>query len=159
MLKLMGSSIILLCSTYMGMEKYHCFHKRKRVLADIHNGSVNIRNNLRCMCMPLYECFLCAGDFFARAAENIRKGELPSVAVKNACETEHSLSKDDRDCIFRFADGLCAGDCAGQLSNIDLFISEIKRLSEKAEKELETKGKLFVKGSFLAAAAVILLMI
>ena len=111
------------------------------------------------MCMPLYECFACSGEFFSGAAAFIREGALPSEAVREQCRRQTFLNAAEKECINRFADGLCARDCEGQLANIELFIAELSKHTENAEKELETKGKLCVKGSILLAAAVILLMI
>ena len=159
MLKLIGSALVFLCATYMGMSKYQELYKRKRVLSDIRDGGIKIRDNLRCMCMPLYEAFLSSGEFFEIAASNIRSGQLPTEAVKEACRKNRYLSKQDRECIERFAEGLCAGDCKGQLANVEMFISEMDRCVDHAEKELGTKGTLFIKGSILTAAAVVLLMI
>lgn len=157
MLKIMGSSIVLLCATYVGMNKYHELYSRKKALTDICDGSIKICNDLRCMCMPLDESFRSSGKFFARAAEIIRKGQLPSEAVRAVCAKEYALKKEDKDCIYRFADGLCADDCQGQIANTQMFIAGMKERISDAEKELNVKGKLFIKGSFLAAAAIILL--
>ena len=157
MLKLIGSALVFLCATYMGMSKYQEMYKRKRVLSAVRDGAIKIRDNLRCMCMPLYESFLSSGEFFELAASNIRSGMLPMEAVKEACRESRYLS--ERDCIHRFAEGLGAGDCKGQLANVEMFISEMDRCVDHAEKELGTKGALFIKGSILTAAAVVLLMI
>ena len=159
MLKLIGSALIFLCATYMGMSKYQDMYKRKRELSGIRDGAIKIRDNLRCMCMPLYESFLSSGEFFEIAAANIRSGQLPAEAVKEACRKNRCLREVDRECIQRFAKGLCAGDCKGQLANVEIFISEMDRCVDHAQKELGTKGTLFIKGSILTAAAVVLLML
>lgn len=159
MLKIIGSCIVFLCATYMGMSKYQELYNRRRVLLSIRDGSIKIRDSLRCMCSPLYESFLSAGEFFSSAAAIMQKGNLPTEAVREACRGQHVLREEDKECIQRFADGLCAGDCVGQLANIELFISEMDRCVARAETELSTKGTLFVKGSILTAAAIVLLMI
>ena len=111
------------------------------------------------MCMPLYECFLSGGEFFEKAALCIKSGELPSEAVRNTALVTQCLKKGDKDIILRFADGLCAYDCNGQIANIELLLREIDGSIEDASGELKTKGTLFVKGSILAAAAVVLILI
>ncbi len=157
MLKLIGSALIFLCATYMGMSKYQELYKRKRELSGVRDGAIKIRDNLRCMCMPLYEAFISSGEFFEIAASNIRSGQLPMTAVKEACNTYRHFNERDVECIHRFAEGLGAEDCKGQLANVEMFISEMDRCVENAEKELGTKGTLFIKGSILTAAAVVLL--
>jgi len=157
--KLIGAAAVILSSGLIGIKKYNEFYERKRILQSIRDGAQKIKNNLSCMCMPLYECFLSGGEFFEKAALCIKRGELPSEAVRNTAFVTHCLKKEDKDIILRFADGLCAYDCNGQIANIELFLREIEDRIECASLELKTKGTLFVKGSLLAAAAVVLILI
>lgn len=150
---------MILAAGLMGIKKYAELYERKRILQTIRNGAEKIKNNLRCMCMPLYECFLNADDFFKEAGELIGKGEFPSEAVRNTVFMYHCLKKEDRDIIFRFADGLTAQDCSGQIANVELFLKEIEGSINNASAELNTKGTLFVKGSLLISAAMVLLLI
>lgn len=159
MFKLIGAAAVILASGMLGIAKYNEFYERKRVLQAIRDGSQKIRSSLSCMCLPLYECFLSGGVFFEKAALYMREGNLPSEAVRNSALEQACLKKEDREIIFRFADGLSAQDCNGQLANIELFLKEIERCMENAAKELSTKGTLFVKGSILAAIAVVLVLI
>lgn len=159
MFKIIGAMIIIIAAGIIGIGKYGEFYERKRLLCIIRDGAEKIRNNLKCMCMPLYECFLCGGEFFEKAAQNIAEGELPTDAVKTVAFRMERLTDEDRDCVYRFADGLSANDCEGQIRNTEFFLTELERRIEKASSELETKGKLFVKGSFLAATALVLILI
>lgn len=159
MFKLIGAAAVILSSGLIGIKKYNEFYERKHILQSIRDGAQKIKNNLSCMCMPLYECFLSGGEFFEKAALDIKRGELPSEAVRNTVFLTHCLKKEDKDIILRFADGLSACDCNGQLANIELFLREIEGSIEEALGELKTKGALFVKGSLLAAAAVVLILI
>lgn len=158
MFKIIGAVIVIVTAGFIGIRKYSELYERKKILCTIRDGAEKIRGNLSCMCMPLYECFLQGGEFFKKAAKTISEGELPATAVKMSAD-RMELTSEDIDCVYRFADGLCAMDCEGQIRNAELFIKELERQIEKASSELETKGKLFVKGSFLAAAAVVLILI
>ena len=159
MFKIIGGAAVILAAGFIGIRKYSELYERKRFLCIIRDGAEKIRNNLKCMCMPLYECFLRGGEFFEKAAHNISRGELPSEAVKAAVDGVYQLTEEDRECVRRFADGLSANDCEGQIRNTEIFIAELEQRIKKASAELETKGKLFVKGSFLAAAALVLILI
>ncbi len=141
------------------MGKYNELSERKRVLSEIKAGAERIRNSLKCMCMPLYECFLGGGEFFEKAADLIYDGMLPSDAVKNTVLDIHCITKEERETLMRYADGLFAEDCEGQVRNTELFLSEIERCIESADAELNTKGKLFVKGSLLGATALVLILV
>lgn len=142
-----------------GMKKYNDFSERKRLLSDIFDGAVKIKNLLRCACPPMHESFLSGGEFFEAAAAKIREGTLPDQAVEDTMMHFPVLKDDDRVCILRFAHGLDATDREGQLSNLEIFINDTQNALAKAETELNTKGKLYVKGSMLTAAAVVLFLI
>lgn len=159
MLKLIGAAAVILAAGLLGMKKYSDLYERRRNLCIVRDGAAKIENSLRCMCMPHYECFLSAGSFFEKAAINMSGGLLPSEAVRQAAGEVSVFSKEDREIIERFADGLCAQDREGQLSNISLFIKELDTNISRAENDVQTKGTLFVKGSILTAAALVLMII
>lgn len=159
MFKLLGSVAVILASGIIGIKKYTELYERARLLGVVRDGAERIRDNIRCKCMPLYDCFLCGGEFFERASYYMNEGSLPSVAVKSAAAEVGVFLTCDRDAIYRFSDGLCSEDCEGQLRNIELLIVETEKNIEHAKKQLETRGRLFIKGSFLLAAAVVLVLI
>lgn len=142
-----------------GMKKYSDFSERKRILSDIYDGAIKVSNSLRCACLPLHESFLVGGDFFENAATGIRHGKLPMQAVEESMSQYPVLKNADKLNILRFARGLDAKDCNGQLANLDIFINDTKKALAESESELNTKGRLYIKGSMLIAAAIVLLLI
>ena len=158
MFKIIGSVIVLLGATMLGMKKYSDFAERKRVLENLYDGGIKIRDVLRCSCPPLHESFMSGGEFFEKAAQKIKDGSLPCDAVEESIGKYSALKPDDRKIIRRFARGLGAEDCEGQISNLELFINGIKTALSDASAELKAKGGLYVKGSILTAAAVVLLL-
>ncbi len=159
MFKLLGSIVVIMASGLIGLEKYAGMYERQRMLNLICEGAERIRDNLNCMCMPLYDCFLCGGEFFSKVASYMTEGETPSDSVIKAADREKSLSKDDRETLYRFAGGLLSENCEGQIRNVDILIEEIKHNTADATLQLKSRGKLFIKGSVLIAAAVVLLFI
>ena len=159
MFKLIGAAVVILSAGLFGMKKYNELFERKRILQEIYDGCVQVGNSLRCMCLPLHEGFLCGGRFFESAAEKIGGGMLPCEAVKDTARSFHVLKAEDLRIIERFAEGLIAHDCAGQLSNTEFFTQSLKGEIENAIRELNSRGKLYVKGSILTATAVVLLLI
>ena len=121
---------VIIAAGLIGGGKYSELYERKRLLYNIRDGAEKIRNNLSCMCMPLYECFLSGGEFFGKAAKEMSGGALPSEAVTLQAKKLHRLTADDRECIFRFANGLCANVCDGQIRNAELFIKELEKLMQ-----------------------------
>lgn len=159
MFKIIGSIVVLLSATLWGMQRYSELYERKRILCIIRDGSEKIRRNLCCMCMELYECFLQGGEFFEKAAGEMHAGALPGKAVNNAADSFRALNSEDRNIIMRFAAGLSADDCKGQIANIELFLKELEHNIDNASSELAQKGSLSVKGSILSALAVVLLLL
>lgn len=159
MFKIIGATVVILSAGLFGMKKYNEIFERKKVLQEIYDGCMQVSNSLRCMCLPLHESFLYGGSFFESAAEKIGGGMLPCEAVKDTAYSLHALTGEDLRIIERFAEGLLARDCTGQLSNIELFSESIKTEIKNAANELDSRGKLYVKGSILTAAAVVLLLI
>lgn len=159
MFKFIGAIIVIGAAGLIGMSRYSQLYERKRTLSLISDGAEKIHNNLKCMCMPLYECFLSGGEFFSKAAKKIADGASPGEAVREVAYTMSYLTQEDISIIERFSEGLSAHNCDGQMRNTELFIKELSRNIEKSAEDLETKGKLTVKGSILAAAAVVLVLI
>ena len=159
MLKIIGSAVVLLAATLFGMRKYSSYFERRKALEDILDGCRQTESKLMCLHAPLHESFMGSGTFFENARKEILEGFLPEEAVKNVAYQLHFLKKEDLRIIERFASGLCASSCEGQLSNLAVFKAELERVLEEATGELNLKGKLCIKGSILAAAAIVLLLI
>ena len=159
MFKIIGAVAVMIGALLFGTGKYNEIYERKRILGEILEGTRKIKNDLLSVCLPLHESFFNAGDFFKEAATEIKKGELPQQAVNNTVQKIRWLKQSDIDVIRRFSSGLSAYDKEGQLANIDLFIKELENLFNKSKTELETKGVLFVKGSVLLGAAIVLILI
>lgn len=159
MFKIIGAVVVILSAGLFGMKKYNEIFERKRVLQEIYDGCMQVANSLRCMCLPLHESFLCGGSFFESAAGKIGGGVLPCEAVKDTARSLHLLTEEDLRIVERFAEGLIAEDCRGQLANIELFSQSLKAEIKNAGDELASRGKLYLKGSILTAAAVVLLLI
>ena len=84
---------------------------------------------------------------------------LPPDVVKKITDDTLCFCEEDRILLYRFSDGLYSEDCNGQIRNTEIFLSEIQKNNENACRALETKGKLFIKGSLLIAGAVVLVLI
>lgn len=159
MLKLFGALLVILGGTVWGIRKYTFFLLRKNMIYSIYDGLAQVENSLRCTCAPLHECFKTGGDFFNTAAEKIAGGYSPEDAVIESASAIPSLTGEDMNVIRHFAKGLNADDCKGQVDNLILFKSGLDKQLTHAANELQSKGKLYIKGSILTAAAVVLLLL
>ena len=159
MFKILGAVTVIFSSVLFGMKKYNDFFERKKILQELSDGCRHIESQLRCMCAPLCDCFGSGGEFFGKGADLIEGGMLPEEAVKAVAYQTSALNREDLRIIESFAEGLCAEDCAGQLSNLAVFEKRLNKQLENAQTELNVKGKLCVKGSILVAAALVLLLV
>ncbi len=159
MLKIIGSAVVILSATLFGMRKYLAFFERKKALSEILDGARKINSKLTAFRAPLHEIFMDSTAFFETAASEILSGQLPEEAVRKTALKTAALKREDLIVIERFASGLCASSCEGQLSNLAVFTDEIEEKLTEATAELNLKGKLCVKGSILTAAAIVLLLI
>lgn len=159
MLKLTGCLMVILSFTLLGLRKYNFMLKRCKMLENTRAITLLLSGKLRCMCMPLYECFKESGGIFKEAAEYIEKGLAPKDALKKAVADCAVLSGKYKDIFISFADGLDADSCEGQIANTELFYENITLGIEDARAELKTKGKLSVEGSVLMGTALVLLLV
>ena len=132
--------------------------KRCKKLEETRAFTLLLSGKLRCMCLPLYECFSESGGIFKDAAQYIEKGLAPKEALKKAAEECSVLTEKDKKMFSSFADGFDADSCEGQIANTELFYENIALGIEDAKEELKTKGKLSIEGSILMGAAIVLLL-
>lgn len=159
MVKLAGSVITIIAAAFLGIKKYFTLKERYNILLQIKYSALQMEGRLRCMCMPLDECFKQSEGIFSVAAHCIEKGLTPKDAVEKACSENEYLTQADKEVMMRFAKGLGAQDCDGQIANTLLLAENIGMQIDDARYDLKTKGALSIKGSILTAVAVVLLII
>lgn len=159
MVKLSGIVITIIAAAFLGIKKYFTLRERYNILSQIKHSALQMEGKLRCMCMPLDECFTESEGLFSVAARYIEKGLIPKDAVEKACSENEYLTQADKEVLMRFAKGLGAQDCDGQIANTLLLAENIGMQIDDARNDLKTKGTLSIKGSILTAVAVVLLLI
>ena len=159
MVKLTGIVITIIAAAFLGIKKYFSLRERYNTLSQIKLSAIQMEGKLRCMCMPLDECFTESEGVFSVAAQHIKKGLIPQKAIEKACGENEYLTQADKEVIMRFAKGLSAQDCDGQIANALLLAENIQMQIDDARYNLKTKGALSIKGSILGGAAIVLLLI
>ena len=159
MLKFVGGLTVIISFALLGTRKYNLLLKRCKMLENTRSQTLLLLGKLRCLCMPLYECFKASGGIFKEAAEYIEKGLAPKDALKKAVSDCTALTEKDRDIFISFANGFDADSCEGQIANTELFYENITLRIEDARDELKTKGKLSIEGSILMGTALVLLLL
>ncbi len=159
MLKIIGALTVLSGAVLMGITGYYRLSGRVRALCRVQSSANIIEMRLRCMCMPLDDCFADTDEIFSLASQLIKKGISPAEALLQSAEKHAFLQKEDIEIFKSYALGLNSDDCEGQLAGVKMFSARIENALKNAEKDLNTRGKLTLQGSILLGAAVVIILI
>ena len=159
MLKITGAISVICAALLWGMHKCLLLKKRIYFLKNAQTAAWNADTRIRCLHLPLDECFSSDDGIFGYASQLIKEGEFPSEAVMKSVLNNGYIKESDREIFRGFASGLSAADCEGQLSNIKLFCLRIAEAISEAEEDFHTRGKLIFQGSLLLGAAVVIILI
>lgn len=159
MIKITGALLLLAAFLIIGLKKRCALIGRLKLLRESEAAAMTAYSRLKCMCMPLDECFSESGGLFSEAARRMSDGEMPREAMHGAAKANRFLKSCDRAAFSDFADGLTLGDCAGQLSNLEMLRERLRPLAAEAADDAARLGKLCVEGFFLAGAAFALILI
>lgn len=83
-----------------------------------------------------------------------RKTGAPTAEVLKS-----NLLKDERKLLTEFFDKLGTKDIESEISDIDLFLGKLKKITEQTEKDIKLKGDLYFKLSILIGLAVCVIFI
>ncbi len=159
MIKITGTLLMLTAFLIIGLKKRYALIGRLSILRASEAAAMTAYSRLKCMCMPLDECFSGSGGLFSDAADRMTDGEMPREAMHNAAIANRFLKSCDKAVFSDFADGLTLSDCAGQLSNLEMLRERLRPLTAEAADDAARLGKLCVEGFFLAGAAFALILI
>ena len=159
MLKIIGAISVICGALMWGMNKCMLLKKRICVLKQSQTAAWNADARIRCLHLPLDECFEGDNGILGDASQLIKEGYLPTDAVIKAAENNRYITERDREIFRGFASGLSAADCEGQLANIKLFCQRTAAAISDAEDDFNTRGKLIFQGSLLCGAAVVIVFI
>ena len=159
MVKALGIAVILFSCAGVGVKMYLRLSLRIKTLSSAKAYMQKFENRLSSMCMPLDRCFDSDSCFLSYALQDIQQGILPAPAVRNAIARCTTLQSEDKEAFYTFASGLDAKDCDGQIANVRLLQSSIDALLANAQRELSSKGKLYIEGGALCGALIALLLL
>lgn len=159
MIKLIGAVMLLASFLLIGIGKRCALTGRLDTLRECEAAAMSAYSRLKCMCMPLDDCFSGSGGLFSDAADRMRRGEMPPAAMRRAAEESRFLKDKDKAVFRDFADGLALCDCDGQLANLEMLRERLRPLAAEAADDAARLGKLCIEGFFLAGAACALILL
>lgn len=151
--------MLFIAAVFAGAKKYYALRARCETLYSVRRSVKQTAENLKCMCLPLYECFERCDGIFNAAFKYMNEGLAPEDAVKKAADKSLFLKNDDKKLLFDFASGLNADNCESQIANAALLEKNIDMQIESAQHDFNTRGKLCLQGGVLLGAAAVLILI
>jgi len=152
-LKFILSSIIILCSTRVGIEISKKYVLRENELYEFKNNLEIMKNRIEYTYEPLDRVF----DFIAKnsnsevsnvfknVALNISYNDPTSLLKEEIEKSNLSINKEDREIIISFGNNLGKTEKEGQISNINLTISLLDKQIGQAKREREKNENLYKK--------------
>ncbi len=148
-LKFVDLACILLICSYLGSYKAKCFEKRVYELNKFQNALIMFKSKIEFTYEPLKIIFEDISKIIYENSQNIFLNALRNEknitlswneAINN---TKSDFNEEDKEIIKMLGKMLGKTDIKGQVNEIDLCISLIKRQLKKAESEKEKNYKLY----------------
>lgn len=172
LLKIVGSLLILVASTYLGYKKSLTFKLRPVQIRELQSCFHVVENEISYLGSIITDIFIkiaesnksVVSDIFSRTAEIINAGNITGAAkawetsvIEKADTT--CLNKEDIEILISFGKLLGTTDKEGQLSNIALTLHQLKNQEAKAEEDKRKNGMLYTRLGVMAGAAIVIMII
>lgn len=171
-LKILGSIIILISSTFLGFILSRDCAKRPQELRELQRLLQIFENEINFLSNLLSDAFENiansteseVGVFFSSTLENLMSGYglNASSAWENAVSENikgTALNKEDEHILISFGKMLGNSDMEGQLKNIRLTINQLKLQEQKAEEIRGRNESMYKRLGFLGGAALVIIFI
>lgn len=169
LLKILGSLVILVSSSFLGFALSDDCKKRPQQLRELQLLLQMLENSISFLSEVLTDAFdkIYAGNksevgiFFAVASEKMKTGKnLNAEDAWKAAVTENinktALDKEDEEILATFGKMLGSSDIDGQIKNIRLVTNQLKLQEEKAEKKRAKNEKMYQSLGILGGIAIII---
>lgn len=164
MWQLMMIIIILVCGILLGCSFSQGVVNRRKTLEGIIEALEKMKTYIEFSSMEIFEIIkrsfgnLRGFSDFARIPEDVTFVLWWSKCV-STLGGETGLSKEDKDLLIRFSNGIGVSDVSGQISHIDLYISMFCEKVRLARDEEEKKSRLYKILGFSFGCAVSLIIV
>ena len=171
-LKLIGSAMVLISASILGIAYSREFSKRPQQLRALQGLLQLLENDISFLSSILSDAFerlyRCSSSevsvFFMDAAKNLRSlsgmnaSEAWEISVRNNM-SKTSLSREDEQILISFGKMLGNSDLEGQLKNIRLAVSQLKLQEQKAEEQKRKNEAMYRSLGFLGGLAIVILLV
>ena len=166
MFKIFGSAFIIACCTYLGVNKIKEMNKRIDGLYEFRAMLIQLRVEIEMKNTPLPYAIKNIGErfnnkCFKSCGEMILKIGGQAAFEKSLRESanQYSFSENEISAIGVLGQGLGRCDLINQLRQIDYCISRIDIALEEAKSELSKKNSIYVSGSVMFGALIVLILL
>ncbi|RBP46666.1 stage III sporulation protein SpoIIIAB [Garciella nitratireducens] len=172
MIKIFGSTIVLISSTLIGLLMANKYKARVRQLKEIRNSFQMIEIEIFYTATPIIEVMEKLSkqspqplkEIFNNILNNLkkRKGESLGDIWKKSFEKERkytAFTQEDLEVIYFFGSILGTSDRESQLKNAKLVQSQLLKLQEYAEREWIKNERLYKNLGILSGLTVIIILV
>lgn len=170
--KVLGSALILISSTLIGLLMAGKYKTRVKQLKQIQNHFQMIETEIFYTATPIIEVIEKISrqskqpfsNIYGEIVKNLKKKEGKSLGIiwENAFERQKSYTqfvKEDLEVIYFFGNLLGTSDRQSQIKNVKLVQNQLKKLEEYAEKNWIKNEKLFRNLGILSGISIIIMSI
>lgn len=168
MLKIFMMIVIVLCCYLVGYNQSLKLVGRVKLLSEIENMLIYIKNSISYMARPVGEIFYEMGsnyefqklDFITKTNEELQNGKTFSSAFSKAVnETQLELNDGEKEMLISFGEQVGNSDVEGELGKIEFFKEQVKTAREEAREKRDKTAKLYTSlGTFAGLALVLILL-
>ena len=172
LLKIIGSIIVIISSSFLGYILSRDFSKRPSELRELQGLMYMLENEISYLSNLLSDAFekiagssnTEAGKFFKTAANYLRgsDGLHASLAWEKAVKEvirRTALNKEDEEILISFGKMLGNSDLEGQIKNIQLTVKHLKLQEKKAEDSKIKNEKMYRRLGVLGGIALVIMLI
>lgn len=169
-LKIIGSILIIVTSTYIGFSLSFRYAERPRQIRQLISCLSVLKSYINYIAIPLPEALsqCTAGingpvaDFFHSTASLLTKNNLtPQAAIAQALQASNYLvfSQPEREIISAFSANLGSMDRTEQQQSLELVHEQLSRIQHEAEKLCEQNVKMYRYLGVCSGLAIVILLI
>jgi stage III sporulation protein AB len=171
-LKLLGSTLILGASGFLGYVLSQDFIKRPQELRTLQGLLQMLENEIKYMANVLSDAFekvsrsssSAISVFFKDTIEQLEKNnslnsaQAWEMAIRNNIKNT-ALNKEDEEILISFGKLLGNTDVDGQIKNIKLTLTQLKLQEQKAEEARLKYGSMYRKLGILGGVALVIILL
>ncbi|SFL81390.1 stage III sporulation protein AB [Pelosinus propionicus] len=172
MLKLIGSLLVLLVSSYIGFKMASCCQERPRQLRQLITCIGSLRSHINYSCLPLHEAIKNStngiygpvAEFFQQVASLLEKNPslTPQEIIKKVLSDMEGcliLKNPEIEVLYVLGGNLGAMNCEEQENYLSLVIEQLERFENEATRLRDLNTKMYRYLGICGGLAIVIILV